>query len=291
MKALRSLYNPFQSSPALSGRCNAERLEQRAYCTCVSILTGPFRPVQHCGRWWLTTNHDVSILTGPFRPVQLKGILSPAAYGPWFQSSPALSGRCNAPGGHQRRRYCRFNPHRPFQAGATTRRRGRPGLEAVFQSSPALSGRCNAYMLGALGLPYGVSILTGPFRPVQRAVQHGLHGGGPPVSILTGPFRPVQQDCGRSNSTAQGEFQSSPALSGRCNLVRASGLNARSGFQSSPALSGRCNGDAEGMLSSLTAVSILTGPFRPVQRVATLDGNGAVVSILTGPFRPVQQAK
>ena len=71
MKVLKSTYTPFQSSPALSGRCNLS--------SCRNVVR----------------LFNVSILTGPFRPVQ-----------------PRFVARARA-------RALRFNPHRPFQAGAT----------------------------------------------------------------------------------------------------------------------------------------------------------------------------
>ena len=110
-----------------------------------------------------------------------------------FQSSPALSGRCNR-----------------ARAGVG----GRPPWR--FQSSPALSGRCNA-----LGMPL---------------------------------------------SLAQAVFQSSPALSGRCNHLLLLVHAPSKAFQSSPALSGRCN-RVDGVRRDLVQrlVSILTGPFGPVQ--------------------------
>ena len=64
--------------------------------------------------------HVVSILTGPFGPVQ-RGVFHPA-----------------------RTRGRRFNPHRPFRAGATWAIQDRDGNRL------------------------DVSILTGPFGPVQQ---------------------------------------------------------------------------------------------------------------------------
>ena len=66
------------------------------------------------------------------------------------------------------RRPPRFNPHRPFGAGATS--------HLPESHTPPL-----------------VSILTGPLGPVQRElVGDGLEAGE--VSILTGPLGPVQHD-------------------------------------------------------------------------------------------------
>ena len=84
-----------------------------------------------------------------------------------------------------------------------------------------------------------VSILTGPFGPVQPP----LIGGSffiDNVSILTGPFGPVQP--ARPPTT--------PPLTM---------------FQSSPALSGRCNRFPGVVFGDTLIVSILTGPFGPVQ--------------------------
>ena len=255
----------------------------------------------------------VSILTGPFRPVQ-HDVGKAAAVVAAFQSSPALSGRCNmlSPGGdsngkpvsiltgpfrpvqHPQPRSwtpassC-FNPHRPFQAGATRRFTRQLSVNREFQSSPALSGRCNPM---ALYSPCGcgwVSILTGPFRPVQpetlrliRAVQF--------VSILTGPFRPVQRGAfaaygvrPRFVSILTGPFrpvQHEAALRSYWALQ----------FQSSPALSGRCNSATSSRQEIRPGVSILTGPFRPVQpKGVKMYEDYFLVSILTGPFRPVQR--
>ena len=60
-------------------------------------------------------------------------------------------------------------------------------------------------------------------------------------------------------------------------------------FQSSPAPKGRCNGVAS-VLTTPSAVSILTGPEGPVQPVSVSTGFGLEVSILTGPEGPVQPA-
>ena len=61
-------------------------------------------------------------------------------------------------------------------------------------------------------------------------------------------------------------FQSSPALSGRCNLVYDGNEPVAIAFQSSPALSGRCNVNIYDGHLTVLVVSILTGPFGPVQR-------------------------
>ena len=109
----------------------------------------------------------VSILTGPFGPVQ------PTRY--VITSSVITS----------------FNPHRPFRASATTAHNPPGPMHNAFQSSPALSGQCNVLFTVTYALQERVSILTGPFGPVQRlALLTLITRVG--VSILTGPFGPVQ---------------------------------------------------------------------------------------------------
>jgi len=166
----------------------------------VSILTGPFGPVQR--PWGVRTTHHSSPGFNPHRPLRA-GATRPATtapppggrrvsiltgpFGP-VQRAPAAPGAAPPPG---------FNPHRPLRAGAT-----RSAMDWIcrsvswFQSSPAPSGRCN---LGRPVFPLtsgrGVSILTGPFGPVQHRVgRRRVHPH--PVSILTGPFGPVQRGLG-----------------------------------------------------------------------------------------------
>ena len=161
----------------------------------------------------------------------------------WFQSSPALSGRCNP----------RLGPCVSA-----------PPLG--FQSSPALSGRCNTPVT-LMPLAPGVSILTGPFGPVQRWSLAGSLEPSPPGFNPHRPFR-------------AGATILTPAWLPSCR-----------GFQSSPALSGRCNAqEAVEAEVVLQGVSILTGPFGPVQPggAGSGDSGGNGVSILTGPFGPVQ---
>ena len=134
----------FQSSPALSGRCNILHYVGMPLYLDVSILTGPFGPVQPKIAVIMLSPQSVSILTGPFGPVQRYG------------SEDSLRARG------------RFNPHRPFRAGATREDIMRPAAVAF------------------------VSILTGPFGPVQLGGNHV--GNLQSVSILTGPFGPVQHE-------------------------------------------------------------------------------------------------
>ena len=107
-----------------------------------------------------------------------------------FQSSPALSGRCNLAPSERAGAYRSFNPHRPFRAGATS----------------DLAWFCELLQVSILTGPFGpvqlsrpwedsqlkfVSILTGPFGPVQQyVITSAVMVQG--VSILTGPFGPVQ---------------------------------------------------------------------------------------------------
>ena len=205
----------------------------------VSILTGPFGPVQpdyplikrnntlsfnphrpfRAGATLFFSYNlhplGVSILTGPFGPVQQPpaGAFTLAAM---FQSSPALSGRCNDAGG------------------------GIVKYNIVFQSSPALSGRCNRWN-------------TSTLAPKLRFNPHR-------------PFRAGATYSAAMSSSSSSMFQSSPALSGRCNPSNVCGVSALEAFQSSPALSGRCNDDAYSGPRMFLRVSILTGPFGPVQR-------------------------
>ena len=276
----------FQSSPALSGRCNygvgpisAERL-------LVSILTGPFGPVQHA----TAVRDDIQR---------------------WFQSSPALSGRCNNTTLEVERWQRTFQSSPALSGRCNARKLLNKQNVPQFQSSPALSGRCNFEQGVELTRQLGVSILTGPFGPVQPE-RWPASWGWRYVSILTGPFGPVQRMEGRYRQLVI-VFQSSPALSGRCNRRRTRQprrrvsfnphrpfragatragraeprgqrvsiltgpfgpvqppagrlISGRLAFQSSPALSGRCNPAMHALRFLVAWVSILTGPFGPVQR-------------------------
>ena len=182
----------------------------------VSILTGPFGPVQRRVSLRRGLHPCVSILTGPFGPVQPGSPTRSLSVFTPFQSSPALSGRCNARG-LPRGRGTRvgFNPHRPFRAGAT------PGRDT------------GAPEFGCFN----------PHRPF-RAGATGPPGCHPPSGRSFNPHRPFRAgatwfstaSCARTTG-----FQSSPALSGRCNLPLPLLPTIRMRFQSSPALSGRCN--------------------------------------------------
>ncbi len=136
----------------------------------------------------------------------------------------------------------RFNPHRLFPAGAT------------YTNFTAELSHDN------------VSILTGCFQPVQRPRPSPLHffsakrfnphrlfpAGATPyaslaaaaisgVSILTGCFQPVQPARSIGGQYVVMEFQSSPAVSSRCNERVSLILASFRVFQSSPAVSSRCN--------------------------------------------------
>ena len=132
----------FQSSPALSGRCNF-------------WTSWPLRAVKSfqsspalSGRCNYSAIEEVVTMTQFQSSPALSGrcnmVLSIPRPRPAFQSSPALSGRCNGRGHCKRYRIAPcFNPHRPFRAGATPGTRVKYSRAWSFQSSPALSGRCN----------------------------------------------------------------------------------------------------------------------------------------------------
>ena len=134
-----------------------------------------------------------------------------------------------------------FNPHRPFRAGAT------PGIVTLYHDEAR------------------VSILTGPFGPVQQ-------GDGLVAVVRAVLFQSSPALSGRCNFTLTArwgvnyKFQSSPALSGRCNDSWMSAILTEFAFQSSPALSGRCNPPESSPRYRRANVSILPGPFGPVQR-------------------------
>ena len=180
-----------------------------------------------------------------------------------FQSSPALSGRCN------------MQPPFFYIGGDNV-----SILTGPFGPVQRRLGR---------SCPAGVdvSILTGPFGPVQRSYNSGFSGNGK-VSILTGPFGPVQPGH-RALRRLPGrvsiltgpfgpvqlsptpwrmpgrEFQSSPALSGRCNAILEELRGGPMTFQSSPALSGRCNTASYAALQS----TVCFNPHRPFRAGAT----------------------
>jgi hypothetical protein len=252
----------------------------------VSILTGPFGPVQP-GRPPSPSPRPLSF--NPYRPFRA-GATTEDPYllqnNDLFQSSPALWGRCN---GCPRMRWrpCRgrFNPHRPFGGGAT-----HGCLEVAIAA-------------------HDVSILTGPLGPVQLC-RDGHRRLPQQVSILTGPLGPVQRWLRLASLLRSCWFQSSPALWGRYNphasshrsyLSSVSILTGPLGpvqlpdsvyllpsekFQSSPALWGRCNGRVPYALRyPHDLVSILTGPLGPVQLDGGHTGHHVIrVSILTGPL-------
>ena len=86
----------FQSSPALSGRCNL------------------------MGRWPLTEAVIVSILTGPFGPVQRTSACYNASEEVGFNPHRPFRAGATYRLGLLSFDYSRFNPHRPFRAGATS---------------------------------------------------------------------------------------------------------------------------------------------------------------------------
>gem|GEM_PF-5691440 len=159
-----------------------------------------------------------------------------------FQSSPALSGRCNVLGRDPEPRELEFQSSPALSGRCNKGEVEMLASIALFQSSPALSGRCNAP-----GSPSAFWRWSGfnPHRPFRAGATRGLALDELEhlvVSILTGPFGPVQPWTWRNEAPSAPMFQSSPALSGRCNLHQLFFKFPRKvGFQSSPALSGRCN--------------------------------------------------
>ncbi len=152
----------------------------------------------------------------------------------WSKSSPK-----RGPRGY------RFNPHRPFRAGATFFRTLSPMISRSFNPHRPFRAGATSTRLGYSPAEVTVvSILTGPFGPVQPSGTPGSMSSTPPASF--NPHRPF-----RAGATGGRQpprpllvlFQSSPALSGRCNPRFSSGTFPPSlpAFQSSPALSGRCN--------------------------------------------------
>ena len=279
----------------------------------VSILTGPFGPVQRTRPRGTPARLRVSILTGPFGPVQ-PGLLFGGA--PWlaFQSSPALSGRCNlaaliprlrnqvsiltGPFGPVQHPYIRprgfkrrgFNPHRPFRAGAT--RTGGPGRAPVPRCfNPHRPFRAGATS-GQRQRPRwaSVSILTGPFGPVQLVVDMLDVTDSVLVSILTGPFGPVQ----RAPTAAQRPFsrrfnphrpfRAGATLSLGSRFQRLLGFNPHRPFRAGATL--YFDGTSRYQTSCFN-------PHRPFRAGATGEAQQGRaghrhVSILTGPFGPVQ---
>ncbi len=230
----------FQSSPAVSSRCNPRCARpgargpgcfnpHRLFPAGATLYALQMRPV-------VSFNPHRLFPAGATRVQTPCGFISADE----FQSSPAVSSRCNTRGPCHARRACCFNPHRLFPAGATVRPNLRPDAgrrvsiltgcfqpvqrrkdtkkrhEEKFQSSPAVSSRCN---LHARAVRHGrgrVSILTGCFQPVQHIRDpHPLRPAG--VSILTGCFQPVQHAFVPSMRDFPPPFQSSPAVSSRCN--------------------------------------------------------------------------
>ena len=230
----------FQSSPALSGRCNQS-------------MPG-IGSVQR---------QLVSILTGPFGPVQ-RAILHLL----WLQSS--------------------FNPHRPFRAGATWHPVDAQNHVAVVSILTGPFGPVQRGHRKGGEAEMNVSILTGPFGPVQR-LEGGSRGDNARGFNPHRPFRAgATRRLGYAGPRGRGfnphrpfragatvgpcqsrpalmPFQSSPALSGRCNPRPTPTSTPTRSFQSSPALSGRCNSPLSVQPMRPGQVSILTGPFGPVQ--------------------------
>ena len=111
-----------------------------------------------------------------------------------FQSSTGLSARCNL---HiqlsKSTKTKRFNPQRAFRPVAT-KIAHQPGYKLEeFQSSTGLSARCNHELLD---MTCTCEVGFNPqraFRPVATGPPAGFHQAPALVSILNGPFGPLQR--------------------------------------------------------------------------------------------------
>ncbi len=110
----------------------------------------------------------------------------------------------------------------------------------MFQSSPAITRRCNTTEYRVSKSSLRVSILTGDHSPVQQA-RHIAKCYLFIVSILTGDHSPVQPIDEVLLDFVMFEFQSSPAITRRCNEVSQNPAPRGKAFQSSPAITRRCN--------------------------------------------------
>ncbi len=281
----------FQSSPALSGRCNQVNPVGRSAEVSVSILTGPFGPVQHLPVLCPDRLEEVSILTGPFGPVQLGWCAGrfacrrsfnphrpfragatptgPAQAGPGQHPVSILTGpfgpvqRPGRPSPPSRRP--RFNPHRPFRAGATRRSLVPQAQDDFqFQSSPALSGRCN----GPAHLPHDAPRRFNPHRPF-RAGATGPARRRPAGGWSFNPHRPFRAGATLGGLQVRGADQGfnphRPFRAGATSCRRP-GPRCPPWFQSSPALSGRCNSRGIG---AIQVAPSCFNPHRPFRAGAT----------------------
>ena len=277
----------FQSSPAPKGRCNK--------------------------LWRQSMPGDRRF--NPHRPRRADATarMSPASSGnSVFQSSPAPKGRCNGEAAlqlhvspcfnpHRPRRadatsasgpwsaaFTGFNPHRPRRADATRTCTRRISATRTFQSSPAPKGRCNLRQ-AVLQAGHGVSILTGPEGPMQRATRCMWTW----TASSFNPHRPRRADAtSPSSSRSGGASRFNPHRPRRADATSGARPRARRrcGFQSSPAPKGRCNP------ADTTPAGGSRGfnPHRPRRADATCrtnrDRRQMRVSILTGPEGPMQRA-
>ena len=113
----------------------------------------------------------------------------------------------------------RFNPHRPFRAGATNNcgRSHRLGTVSILTGP---FGPVQPIQEEERRAKLQVSILTGPFGPVQldRLVDEGVRANV--VSILTGPFGPVQRDGARGQGRGLGFNPHRPFRAGATPSIR-----------------------------------------------------------------------
>ena len=283
----------FQSSPTLTGGCN-------------SVL-----PVEE---------GDAPERFNPHPPLRADAtlLMSNIVYQVFeFQSSPTLTGGCNlCILGVERSPSSCFNPHPPLRADATLLSPGAANSHSPFQSSPTLTGGCNfgiandllrsaSWFQSSPTLTGGCNVDRGDGRPV------GLH-----VSILTHPYGRMQQLRRRRNSSHtsgfnphpplradatsyagrlwepySSVFQSSPTLTGGCNLTGRSGAcKARTSFNPHPPLRADATTFDVSPKERAIIVSILTHPYGRMQHGGRLGVVVEVgVSILTHPYGRMQR--
>ena len=136
-----------------------------ALSTDVSILNGPFGPLQLPGVGKGSHAAGVSILNGPFGPLQ--------------QSTPS----CQAPSGSS------FNPQRAFRPVATIYLRPLQGIKLGFNPQRAFRPVAT-YVRVYIPKERAVSILNGPFGPLQLILSSAVAPVNPGFNPQRA-FRPV----------------------------------------------------------------------------------------------------
>ena len=237
----------FQSSPAVSSRCNYDRCYRPGATASIVFQSSP----AVSSRCNADSDTGIATLSTGFNPHRL----SPAGATQVTTSRPRYI-------------HTSFNPHRLSPAGATLSAAQLAGTRSmhVFQSSPAVSSRCNdsRHATFARSLHRFQSSPASPAGATRTSSADCtvLHA----VSILTGCLQPVQLHTVHPALPSRVRFQSSPAVSSRCNVRTSAAICAR-----------------------LVEVSILTGCLQPVQRSpAAAVAYALTVSILTGCLQPVQ---